>query len=279
MKQAVRILLSMLCLSFLAAGALRAEEPDAEGCKDPALFNRMPGYRIQRCDEKEFDSHAFKDAKGNDLTVEGHVFEIHYSIQEGAKEASRLQIIRNYQNAVTKIGGTLLTTTDDGDSYLKVVKDGKETWVHVSVYITSDWQLYVVEKQAMDLDITANAEALSNDIKSTGHPAVYGIYFDTGTSEIKPESEAALTEIAKLLTAEVTLKLHVVGHTDNVGTMDSNMKLSQARAEAVVQALTTKHGIAAARLKAYGVGPLAPVASNDGDEGKAKNRRVELVKQ
>jgi OOP family OmpA-OmpF porin len=279
MKQAVRVLLGMLCLSFLAAGAPRAEEPDAEGCKDPALFNRMPGYYIGRCDEKEFDSHAFKDAKGNDLTVEGHVFEIRYSIQEGAKEASRLQIIRNYQNAVTKIGGTLLTTTDDGDSYMKVVKGGKETWVHVSAYITSEWQLYVVEKQAMSQDITANAEALSNDLKSTGHTAVYGIYFDTGKSEIKPESDAALTEIAKLLTGDATLKLHVVGHTDNVGTMDANLKLSQARAEAVVQALTTKHGIAAARLRAAGVGPLAPVASNDSDEGRAKNRRVELVKQ
>ena len=71
----------------------------------------------------------------------------------------------------------------------------------------------------------------------------------------------------------------MVGHTDNVGTMDANLKLSQARAEAVVQALVTKHAIAAARLRAAGVGPLAPVASNDAEEGRARNRRVELVKQ
>ncbi|OGW39683.1 MAG: hypothetical protein A2Y97_13755 [Nitrospirae bacterium RBG_13_39_12] len=108
---------------------------------------------------------------------------------------------------------------------------------------------------------------------------MYGIYFDTGQSVIKPESEAAMSEIAKLLKKEAGMKVNVVGHTDNVGGIDSNMKLSQARADAVVQALVGKYGIGANRLKAYGVGPLAPVASNDTEEGKAKNRRVELVKQ
>jgi outer membrane protein OmpA-like peptidoglycan-associated protein len=278
MRKAARILLSLACLSLLA-GAARAQEPDAEGCKDPALFNRMPGYRIQRCEDKDFDAHSFRDAKGNEVSVEGHVFEIRYSIQEGAKEASRLQLFRNYQNAVTRIGGTLLSSDDEGNAYLKVVKDGKEIWVHVSAYITSEWMLTVVEKQAMNQDIVANAEAFASDLKSTGHTAVYGIYFDTGSSLIKPGSDAALGEIARLLKGDLTLKLHVVGHTDNVGTMDANLKLSQARAEAVVQALVAKHAIAATRLRAAGVGPLAPVASNDAEEGRAKNRRVELVKQ
>ncbi len=76
-----------------------------------------------------------------------------------------------------------------------------------------------------------------------------------------------------------TLKLHVVGHTDNAGDLAMNMKLSQARAAAVVAALTTKYGVPANRLNPYGMGPYAPVASNKTDEGKAKNRRVELVEQ
>jgi outer membrane protein OmpA-like peptidoglycan-associated protein len=278
MRKAARILLSLACLTLLAGGAL-AQEPDAEGCKDPALFNRMPGYRIQRCEDKDFDAHTFRDARGQDVSVEGHVCEIHYSLQDGAKEASRLQLFRNYQNAVTKIGGTLLSSDDEGNAYLKVVKDGREIWVHVSAYITSDWALYVVEKQAMNQDIVANAEAFASDLKSTGHAAVYGIYFDTGSSVIKPASDAALGEIARLLKGDATLKVHVVGHTDNVGTMDANLKLSQARAEAVVQALVTKHAIAATRLRAAGVGPLAPVASNNAEEGRARNRRVELVQQ
>jgi outer membrane protein OmpA-like peptidoglycan-associated protein len=128
-------------------------------------------------------------------------------------------------------------------------------------------------------EIVANAEAFSNNIKATGHAAIYGIHFDTGKSVIKPESDAALAEIVKLLNGDANLKVNVVGHTDSVGGIESNMKLSQDRANAVVQALIGKHGIEANRLKAYGVGPLSPVASNDTEEGKAKNRRVELVKQ
>jgi outer membrane protein OmpA-like peptidoglycan-associated protein len=131
----------------------------------------------------------------------------------------------------------------------------------------------------MKQEVEANAEAMGSDINSTGHVSIYGIYFDTGKSEIKPESDAAISEIAKLLKNNGALNLYVVGHTDNVGSFDSNMKLSKDRADAVVKALTGKHGIAAARLKPYGVASLAPVTSNDTEDGKAKNRRVELVKQ
>ncbi|HSQ77103.1 MAG TPA: OmpA family protein, partial [Bacteroidota bacterium] len=96
---------------------------------------------------------------------------------------------------------------------------------------------------------------------------------------LKPESEMAIGEVGKLLKAEASLKLYVVGHTDNAGGLESNMKLSHDRAEAVVQALVKNHGIVASRLKSFGAGPYAPVASNDTEGGKAKNRRVELVKQ
>jgi outer membrane protein OmpA-like peptidoglycan-associated protein len=127
--------------------------------------------------------------------------------------------------------------------------------------------------------ITVDAAALSSDIAATGHTAVYGIYFDTAKAEVKPESDAALKEIAKLLQQTPTLKLFVVGHTDSVGALASNMDLSKRRADAVVAALTAKYGVAAARLAAQGCGPLAPVGSNDTEDGRAKNRRVELVKQ
>ena len=131
----------------------------------------------------------------------------------------------------------------------------------------------------MAQDVVANAEVFSNDIRTTGHAAVYGIYFDTGKSTIKPESAAAIAEIAKLLKSDPSLKVHVVGHTDNVGNGDSNIKLSQGRAEAVIQALVNNNGIAAARLRPFGCGQFAPVMTNDTEEGRAKNRRVELVKQ
>jgi len=119
----------------------------------------------------------------------------------------------------------------------------------------------------------------ASDITRTGHAAVYGIYFDTGKADVKPESDATLKEIAQMLQQAPALTVHVVGHTDNVGTLASNMDLSRRRADAVVQVLTSKYHIAAARLNGQGVGPLAPVASNQSEEGRSKNRRVELVQQ
>jgi outer membrane protein OmpA-like peptidoglycan-associated protein len=145
--------------------------------------------------------------------------------------------------------------------------------------IAEQYWLAIVEKGTMKQDIAADAAALGAGIKAEGRIAVYGIQFDTGKADIKPASEPALVEIAKLLKSQPALKLHVVGHTDNVAGLDLNLKLSKARAESVVQALSTRHGVAAVRLIAHGVGPVAPVASNDAEGGRAKNRRVELVKQ
>ena len=120
---------------------------------------------------------------------------------------------------------------------------------------------------------------MAKGILAEGHVPVYGVYFETNSAELKAESASALKEIATLLQQTPALKLYVVGHTDNVGAMAANVALSRRRAASVVTALQTRHRIDAARLQADGVGPLAPVASNDNDEGRAKNRRVELVKQ
>jgi len=108
---------------------------------------------------------------------------------------------------------------------------------------------------------------------------VYSKHFDMDQAEGKVGSEKSLEEIARLLKQDPKLSLLVVGHTDSTGEIPHNMALSEARAKAVVAALAAKHGIATARLSAFGCGQLAPVASNDTDEGRAKNRRVELVKR
>ena len=105
------------------------------------------------------------------------------------------------------------------------------------------------------------------------------IYFDFDKSDVKSESDPTLKEISKLLSENPKLNLYVVGHTDNVGDYDYNMKLSQARADAVVKTLVSKYNVNKNRLTSGGVGPLAPVTTNDTEEGKAKNRRVELIKK
>lgn len=140
-------------------------------------------------------------------------------------------------------------------------------------------QLDIIETKPMETGLVkVNAEALAKEIEQTGHASIYGIYFDTGKADVKPQSEEALAEIAKLLSKNPTLNLYVVGHTDNVGTLSSNMELSQHRAEAVVKVLVSKYSIGANRLYAAGVGPLSPIVTNNTEEDRAKNRRVELVK-
>lgn len=276
MKKIISAFMLMLVISV----PLIAQD-DADGSKDPALFTRMPGFYISRYDDIQFDKFEFNVGPGKTQAMEGHSIFIVYWIKDDAQQPSALQIIRNYSNAIKKIGGQIIYEFEDGGSQnavMKVVKDGKEVWTYV--YATSNtYNLNIIEKEAMSQDVVADANSMAAAIKETGKVALYGIYFDTGMALLKPESQPALQEIAKLLKANTNLKLYVVGHTDNTGAFDANMKLSMDRAASVVNALVAQHGVAAASLKACGNGPTAPVATNDTPEGKALNRRVELVKQ
>jgi OOP family OmpA-OmpF porin len=140
--------------------------------------------------------------------------------------------------------------------------------------------LEIIETKAMETGlVTVNAETMAKEIDKTGHVSIYGIYFDTDKAEIKPGSETTLKEMSKLLKQSPQLKIYLVGHTDNIGSLNYNLELSQRRAEAVMAALTRQYGVDSKQLVAKGVGPLAPVASNQIEEGRAKNRRVELVRQ
>jgi outer membrane protein OmpA-like peptidoglycan-associated protein len=122
-----------------------------------------------------------------------------------------------------------------------------------------------------------DAKAMARDLGDAGRVAIYGIHFDTGKAEPKDDSGPALAEIAKVLRQDPALRVFIVGHTDMVADPAANLRLSQARAQAVVDLLVAHYGIAHSRLTPFGAGPYAPVASNLTEEGRAKNRRVELV--
>ena len=139
-------------------------------------------------------------------------------------------------------------------------------------------QLSVIELQAMEYEMV-DANKMAEAIIETGRVSLYGIYFDTDKATIKQESQPTLQEIGKLLEQHSELQLVIVGHTDNQGSFDYNMNLSRLRADAVKRELVSNYGIAAARLESWGVAYLAPVASNGSDEGRAKNRRVDLVER
>jgi len=276
MKKTMTVIFSLF-LMLASFGLSVAADKDVKGGKDHPLLSRMPNFHIVAYKDKDFESHKFLGPDGKHLAVEGHFYFIKYFLNKGAAQPGELKIIRNIQDALKKVGGQVVHERHRYSSIM-VQQDGKETWVEVKAY-PAEYSLTIVEKGAMKQEVVANAEAMGNDINTTGHVSVYGIYFDFGKSEIKPESEAAISEIAKLLKNNGELKLYVVGHTDNVGSFDANMKLSRDRADAVAKVLAGKYGIAAARLKPHGVASLAPVTSNDTEGGRAKNRRVELVKQ
>jgi outer membrane protein OmpA-like peptidoglycan-associated protein len=264
-------------LLLLSAGVFAQD--DAEGAKDHPLLSRMPGFYIAEYIAKEFDSVPFRDPKGQESNVEGKYNYIDYLIKEGANAPSAVQIIRNYLNALQKIGGKVVFQTAD-DLYVRVEKAGAISWVHVGPYNGGDgYILEIVEEKAMAQQVTADAAALSAELKATGHVAVYGITFDADKADLRPEARAAIAEVAKLLKQDPNLKLFVVGHTANVGSVEAGLKLSQARSAAVVKALIEEYGIQPVRLSAFGAGPYCPVSTNQTEEGRAKNRRVELVQQ
>ncbi len=307
-----KIFAACLSLVFMATAA-RAQEADVEGSKDHPLISRYTGSVIRQYSMKDFDEYTLPLGKmrgDNELAksqhLEGRLTRIKYESPAGR---AALEVFRNYEAALKRAGfETLFSCSQQaqcgggtfdsvpngyywcpgcGPRHLTARVSRAEGDVYVSLHVEEGdggrgpgVQLDVIEMKPMEAGlVTVNAESLAGDITRTGHVAVYGIYFDTGKAEVKPESEATLKEIGKLIQQNASLKLHVVGHTDNVGSLASNMDLSKRRADAVAKVLTGKHGVAAARLDAQGVGPLSPVASNDSEDGRAKNRRVELVKQ
>jgi OmpA-OmpF porin, OOP family len=271
------ILSGILVLSFLALGVAFAQT-DVEGSKDHPLITRMPDYYISNYEVSEFAGFDPTVIGGKEVHWEGKVYSYGYTRKEGGRPITELQIVRNYEAAIKRVGGKILGG-DERRVATEIRKGGALTGVYVEVFNGGrDYSLTIVETQPMQQEVVADASVMRNDLADTGKTIVHGIYFDTASATIKPESERALAEMMKLLNGAPTLKVYVVGHTDSVGSLDSNLKLSSDRAASVVKAIVAR-GVAASRLKSAGVGPYSPVASNDTDGGKAQNRRVELVRQ
>ena len=284
-----------LILFLLVSFFVKAQD-DKEGSKDFPLISRMNGFYIMEYNEKTYERYAFTVPAGKDAfakkEVEGKLTTINYKNKDGIK-ASRLQILKNYVNATKKIGGKVVFDGDgrdwgfDGglytvfDATMKFTDKGKEIWAGLSFdnsYLDPDvaYVLTIVEKEEMKQDVVASADMLQA-LNTDGRIALY-INFDTGKDMIKTESQSIIDEVVNMLKDNPTLNLSVEGHTDNAGVAASNLKLSEMRARAVMNALVSK-GIAAKRLVAKGFGQSKPIEDNNTEEGRAKNRRVELVKK
>jgi outer membrane protein OmpA-like peptidoglycan-associated protein len=272
--------------------------------KDPeGLENLLQGADTA----KPFDRHWFL-AGAKPVTQEGKLALFQYAIENppSGRRYSPLEFHKNYENAIALLGGQRISTAQftseiaglaggreaiekhfhgappvpdaEHATYLIRAAD-KEYWVHVSAGGTVPMLGFVtvLERQAMQsslgfLDAAAMKKALDED----GRVALY-INFDTDKATLRPDAQPILNEIYELLAADAGLKLSIEGHTDSTGSAERNRELAAARARSVLGALVGL-GVDPGRLTSAGFGPDRPLADNTTEIGRAKNRRVELVK-
>ncbi len=271
------------------------------------------GTALQEEKEEKFRGHGRYFSEFIDL--EGQLTRIQYRV---SRSEGLFKVYKNYENALKNAGYQILFTTSEKESsypfwdeevyhyerginairieefkgptgsegfrFLSAKGTYKGNNIYFAIFINNRWDDYIyitqdiIEENPMESGLVT-AKKIEDNIEMSGFVSIYGVHFDTGKWNIKEESKPALKEIAGFLKNHPEKEYFIVGHTDNVGDFASNMMLSEKRAHAVLTALVQDYGVKAEQLEAYGVSSLAPVTSNSTDEGKAKNRRVEIVEK
>lgn len=259
-----------------ALALAQAPQPDAKGCKDSAILSRLTGCVIRSCTLNDYNIHAMPTGKPNKVqNVEGAYEKLSFRCPAGT---SSIQTYRNAENALKAKGYQILFVNNYGDNsrFTFTAKQGGQWITFYSDRL--DYQVITVKEKELEQQMQANTAAgWGQQIDQTGRAAIYGINFDTGKAMIRPDSETVLKELLSLLQKQPDWGLMVAGHTDNAGTDAVNVPLSQRRAEAVVAWLSAQ-GVERWRLVAAGFGSKKPLADNGTEDGRAKNRRVDLVK-
>ncbi len=289
MKYRNSLMLTSAMLVF-SVNALAQQPKDNPKCKPNPVFNRFAGEVMNNCDQLRFNGIELQrwkkagDPKSGTETfkVEGEYWYYYSGIGKDAegRYSSELEVVRNFENAVRQGKGEVLKV-DDRYVYYHVQKGNDEFWGQAGCGSGGNGCSAIMHKiiriAGMEQSVVVSSEQIAKAMGDEGKVVFYGIYFDTDKATLKVESAPTLAEMAKWLKANASAKVFIVGHTDMQGSVERNQKLSRDRAAAVIAALIKDHGISADRLGAEGVGPLAPVASNTGEAGRAKNRRVEMV--
>jgi OOP family OmpA-OmpF porin len=245
----------------------------AEAQQEHPLFSKLEGFALSSSKSTKFDSVKFQ-LKNEKVTVEGKSFDIRYKLQKGQEAPGGVHITRNFTQAVQRAGGEVLYETKD-NAVMRLKQDRQEIWVRIRTAANGAWYyLDIVEKADLQQEVVVNK--LLDAINATGRATVY-INFDTASAHIKPDAKPVIDDILDMLQKSPALKISIEGHTDSDGNTDANQKLSLERAQSV-QAALIRQGVSATRLGSKGFGQSKPVADNKSEDGKAKNRRVELVK-
>jgi OmpA-OmpF porin, OOP family len=278
------LLIAFTSICYLAPTTQASEQ-------DHSLLSKMPGYKIESHKIVETGNYGLNEkfycqeegklcssaVPGFDdsgiLIAQGKVTKIRYVSKQ---PAGTRQVFSNYDSAVRALGGRRLNYTSSPINIhvFMVQSNAQKIWIVLSNYVDDAYELTFIEEKQMTQVVKAGQ--LADSIANQGFATLY-INFDNNKTDIKPDARFALDEVVAMLKKDTTLRIAVEGHTDNAGSAAANKTLSQGRAQSVVQALVAS-GIDAKRLMAKGMGSESPIADNRSDEGKAKNRRVELVK-
>lgn len=302
-----------LLIILLVPISLQAQN-DVKGSSDHPLISRYEGFRIIKYQEVEFDKFPLpvgpavdRKTLGKTLNIEGKITKITYQLV-AEPHPSILQVVKNYEQAFQTRGAELLYSclkeecgknTDIVIAMAEnqlVLNDFIRFGVHAYYaykfsYEAKDYytgilfreeknqimyELHVIEIDVMATDKVSLA-SIEESINENGKMAFYGINFDFGTAKLREDAYPTLELISEFLKKQSERNFFIVGHTDYVGSYSNNLTLSKDRAQAVYDALINKYGASASQLTAIGVGPVAPMANNQTDAGRARNRRVELV--
>ncbi len=268
---------------FLMAGLAEA----AGDCKEHPLIRPWPGSELEtNCKFNNFNEYTFrvmdeKSGKSTKETVRGKFWSLNYILYDANRKwdasHSVLEYRENYKQAALEKGGTILYEEQGYLTFTLPGDDGSTTWCEVHLWNKSMQDLRIIEVAGMKKSMTFGPTEMKAALDAEGRVQLHDILFDLDRATLQPKSTRQLQDVVTLLKDQPDLKLEVQGHTDDQGEDEYNLDLSQRRAEAVVAYLGL-FGIDTGRLVPKGFGESKPVMENTTEEGRAKNRRVELVK-
>ncbi|MEZ5337622.1 MAG: OmpA family protein [bacterium] len=276
------IFASLLLCALLINGSRTA---NAKGATEHPVIKPFGGAEFVDAPSKtvSFESYDFlvttADGKKTDkVTKKGKYWYLRYRITDASgqldKSVGAEEILENYRNACRQRGGTIRYDYARRLVFSLTREDGGETWVNLQAS-DGNYDLTIVDEKGLDPTLVFGAEEMASEIDIDGDVVIYGINFAVDSDRLEPGSEKVLTEMVKLMRNDPQLRIEIQGHTDNTGSADYNLKLSDRRV-ATVREFLILFGIDPARMISKGYGLSRPVATNDTEEGRALNRRVEL---
>lgn len=281
----------LLAAIALALSVTSAISQEGGKVQEHPVIKPFPGFAFdpEESEYKEFNVYPFpvfnpKTEDVDEKKIKGKYWSLYYAAydSEGNKreDISEFEVAENFKKAALEKGGSILhDDSEDGELCFTIpLKNGNTLWAHLKVHWNAEYYIILVEEKGMVRKLTFGAEEWKKELDAKGRVAIYGILFDTDKADLKPASLKPLGEMVKLMLSYPDLRIEIEGHTDNTGAQDHNMALSQHRAD-TVKSFLLLFGIGTDRMTTKGYGPTKPVAGDDTEEGRAQNRRVELVKK